>query len=185
LIGLKELLMMIIRAINYSTIKYWLLIGNIAGFFYYPELITRDIDIAVLFDTSKDIETFIHSLENVGFTINHEQRYSLMSRLRTIITVEDSPYYIDLLPVVHDREIFMDVWIHRTEEDIDGYKLPLPTFEYWIILKLYAGREEDFVVTKKAIQHAKNVGIKINMEKLQKLAEKYGIQDRLAKILRL
>ncbi len=185
MIGLKELLMRIIRAINSSAVKYWLLIGNVAGFFYFPELITRDIDIAILFRNSQDIETFIHSLELEGFPITEGDKRSLASRKRTIITLEDSPFYIDLLPVVHDVEIFMDAWNHRIEEDIDGYKISIPTFEYWIILKLYAGRDEDYVVVKKAITHATNIGISINMELIQKLAKKYNIKERLHRIIKL
>ena len=108
MIGIKDLLLRFARAINSSTVKYWLLIGNVAGFFYYPELVTRDIDIAVLFVDTRDIETLVHSLGKEVFFLSEEQKYSLSNQRRIFIYFEDSLFYIDLLPVVYDREIFMD-----------------------------------------------------------------------------
>lgn len=184
MIDLKTLLIMFARAINSSTVKYWLLIGNVAGFFYYPELITRDVDIAVLFTESRDIETLIHSMEREGFQLSSEQKYSLMAKQRTIIYLEESPFYVDLLPVVYDVDIFMDAWKHRVTETLDDQKIFLPTFEYWLILKLYAGRESDFVVAKKALRYAENLGVSIDYRLLQELAKKYSIEKRLRRILR-
>ena len=184
MIGLKTLLFKFARAINNSTVRYWLLIGNVAGFFYYPELVTRDIDIAVLFTESKDVETLIHSMENEGFRLSSEQKCSLMAKRRTIIYLEESPFYVDLLPVVHDVEIFMDAWRNRVSEDLDGQKIFLPTFEYWLILKLYAGRESDMVVARKAIRYVENLGVSIDYELLRELAKKYSIKERLLRILR-